>query len=902
MSEDLFSPTPPSVGKPWSIEDIKAHLIATPAYNKALDLIQEYFIQRPSRSVLLVGESGVGKSTLIHLLAQRLSEEDWLIKVADAADLMAGQRYIGDLEQQLKNLIQEVSAIEKSLWIVPRFHELYYSGRHDFSPIGILDQVMPHLESGNIRLIGEILPQHFEKIVQFRPQIRNAMEIIRIDPPDQDDAVELARSWCEQGSPDQQLWQKVDQELLQEICQLTDQYIHNKVYPGKLLDFLKFTQHHKEALHEQDQSIGYKDFISSISILTGIPSSILDDQEKLDLEALKRQFQSRVLGQDEAVNTLVERVALIKAGLTDPSRPMGVFLFVGPTGTGKTEIAKAITSFLFGTEDRLIRLDMSEFQTPTTIERLIGNPLDTSESTALVNQVRKNPFSVILLDEFEKAHPNIWDMFLQVFDDGRLTDARGDMADFRHSIIIMTSNVGASYRPPRPRSTVGFIPAEEEVNIKEKELLDQALFNTFRPEFLNRIDRIVRFRPLSRAVLRKILKIELQRVLNRRGLRQRKWEVEWDDSAIEFLLEKGYNSQLGARPMKRAIEQYLLAPLAITIVNHQFPEGNQFLFVSEKDRQLKVDFIDPDEPYLHWKEKEERIHNQIEKAEKLSIAKVALSAQGILAEKQVLLQCFENINKKKEQGEWEIQKANLLDEMNEPDFWSQDDRYEVLNEIEFRDRFDAGLETASSLLERLEDPTGKTRLQFPEDIIQRIAERLWILEHALDSFQQHQAQDAFLKLWIEADERNELSDWFAEKLEGMYKKWAEKRGMKFILLHKETDIDYEVRIAISGFGAWALLRSETGIHSWSNTKERNKQRPSRGRVRVLSLPQPEPFPLDKELKQVAHETFEAEGISKMEVIRKYQQKPTPLVTDKKGSWRSGKVDKIFSGDFDLIKG
>jgi ATP-dependent Clp protease ATP-binding subunit ClpC len=249
----------------------------------------------------------------------------------------------------------------------------------------------------------------------------------------------------------------------------------------------------------------------------------------LDLGGLQRHFEARVLGQPEAVDCLVERVAMIKAGVTDPTRPFGVFLFAGPTGTGKTEIAKSLASFLFGSAERVTRLDMSEFKDPESIQRLIGGTPGESEveSEALVDTIRKQPFSVVLLDEFEKAHPNIWDLFLQVFDDGRLTDRAGNTADFRSSILIMTSNLGSQVPTG---ASLGFTDRTGQFN---EATVHREIDRSFRREFLNRIDRVIVFRPLERDTMRAILRKELAEAFERRGLRNRTWAVEWDASALD---------------------------------------------------------------------------------------------------------------------------------------------------------------------------------------------------------------------------------------------------------------------------------------------------------------------------------------------------------------------------------
>ena len=248
---------------------------------------------------------------------------------------------------------------------------------------------------------------------------------------------------------------------------------------------------------------------------------------------MRSYFSARVIGQDEAVDAIVDRIAMLKAGLNDPGKPIGVFLFAGPTGTGKTELAKTLAEFLFGSQDRMIRLDMSEFQTPESTAKILGSGDTANPTDSLITLVRKQPFSVVLLDEFEKAHANVWDLFLQVFDDGRLTDQLGQVADFRHCIIILTSNLGAT---GHRSSGLGFSPGADAYSADQ---VLRTVGQTFRPEFQNRLDKVIVFRPLSRELMRDILKKELSRVLDRRGFKDREWAVEWEASALEFLLEQG---------------------------------------------------------------------------------------------------------------------------------------------------------------------------------------------------------------------------------------------------------------------------------------------------------------------------------------------------------------------------
>jgi ATP-dependent Clp protease ATP-binding subunit ClpC len=353
--------------------------------------------------------------------------------------------------------------------------------------------------------------------------------------------------------------------------------------PGNLLGLLETTVNRLRAMSpDAELALTLDDILVTVSQLTGLPNSILDDREGLDLAELRAHFAARVFGQPEAVDVLVERVAMIKAGVTDPTRAFGVFLFAGPTGTGKTEVAKSLAEFLFGSAERMIRLDMSEFKNSNSLGRLIGESDGNVES--LVDQIRKQPFSVVLLDELEKAHPNVWDLFLQVFDDGRLTDLRGATADFRHAIIIMTSNIGSAIQTT---GRAGFSDAAPEFHASS---VKKALERELRKEFINRIDRVVVFRALSRETMRGILRKELDAAFKRRGLRNRNWDVEWDESAVDFLLESGFTADLGARPLKRAVERHLLTPLAEMIVTRRVPAGEQTVVIRAGNGRLAIEF------------------------------------------------------------------------------------------------------------------------------------------------------------------------------------------------------------------------------------------------------------------------------------------------------------------------
>ena len=322
--------------------------------------------------------------------------------------------------------------------------------------------------------------------------------------------------------------------------------------------------------------------------------------------------------------------------------------------------------------------------------RIVGESGEAREVESLVSRIRKQPFSVVLLDEFEKAHPRVWDLFLQVFDDGRLTDAHGNLADFRHSIIVLTSNLGATQHRA---ASLGFNPAGGEFS--EQQIL-RVIGDTFRPEFVNRLDRVVVFRPLSRMVMREILKKELRNVLQRRGFRNREWAVEWEESALEFLLDKGFTPDMGARPLRRAIEQHLLAPIAMTIVEHRFPEGDQFLFVRSDGAAIQVEFVDPD-------------------AEPACTAGAGRAARGAClcrpwcwprrgrdGERQFLEQRLCGSRAPASTAtRGSSASSSGCKQMSRTGFWNSDERFEVLAHIELADRIESGARGARSLSGRL---------------------------------------------------------------------------------------------------------------------------------------------------------------------------------------------------------
>jgi ATP-dependent Clp protease ATP-binding subunit ClpC len=876
-----------SIGKIRTSELESNIIIEHPYLLEVLKQTEEFLFSASGRSVLLVGEPGVGKKALISLLVKSLGKKGWKLFEAGASEVIAGQKYIGELEARVQSLIENLDSNRFVFWYIPNFHQLHYAGMHRYSTIGILDMILPHIESGRLKIIAETHPSSNEKLSRDHKRVHSLLETIRMTPLSENATLKLVDKWVSESNQKQFNF-KVEAKTLTEALHLSKQFLNNLAAPGNVFGLIKLAIRLVQINNSSAKRISPEDLYSALSQLTGLPRSILDDRVSLDLNALRAHFTGRVMGQGEAIECLVERVAMIKAALTDPTRPFGVFLFAGPTGTGKTEIAKALADFLFGSQDRMIRLDMSEFKTVESVDRILGETGERSDSSALVNQIRKQPFSVILLDEFEKAHPNIWDLFLQVFDDGRLSDKQGNTANFRHTIIILTSNLGATVQVG---SSLGFNSAAGDFTITD---VEKAITKTFRREFVNRLDRVVIFRPLSRSVMRTILHSELNQTLQRRGLRNREWAVEWEDSAVEFLLEKGFTPDLGARPLKRAIDRYLLSPLAMTIVNHQFPSGDQFLFVRSDGQSIQVEFIDPD-AQVEVLEADTPV--DITGDSDQTLRKIVLEPQLNQAETDFLARCYEELETTIRSEEWQNRKDDFYQKIATDDFWESTGRFQVLSNTEYMDRIESGLNTARSLTDRMRTKT------VPQSIVRRLAQQLYLLGEACKTIHQDLPKDSFIRIESKPSPKTDPLQLhaIAEKLLQMYLNWAKLRNMKYTVLLKEKSVESHAFIAVvafSGFGAYAILKGEAGIHIFEEPVQENRF--GKYNVRVHVAPQPDiPVKKRSDLLHQAESAFNAKEIDKT-IVRHYREKPSPLVKDSIGKWKTGKLSTVLAGNFDLF--
>ena len=514
----------------------------------------------PKKSVALLGPAGVGKTAIVNELVYELAKPEngeWHVLRISPNEFLAGTKYIGEWNTKLAEIINLVRHPRKIVLYIPNFSELSGVGRYNKSETNVASALSTYIEEGTIVLIGESTAEEYAQGLGSVPSLDRLFSKINIEEATDEQTHQILKHVRKSCAA------QVSAKMLEEIFELGQQYLHHVGAPGNCVSLLRDVIATQQNL---GQNLTRRMILETISKSTGIPSEFLDESIPLDLETTRTFLQERVMGQHEGVEAVIDLVSCIKAGLTDTKKPFGVFLFVGPTGVGKTEMARSLAEFVFGNVDRLQRFDMSEFATYDSYERLIGTRYHKG---LLTEVVRQNPFSVILLDEFEKAHTNVFDICLQIFDAGRLTDGQGRTIDFRSSIVILTSNVGFN----SSGTVVGFdqIAAAYEsrtsASALERERIFKELSRVFRPEFLNRLDRIINFKPIGRDIAEKIAIREINAILKRSGIKRYDLSIKIDPSLIQLLVNEGYSKSFGARPLKQAVERVLVQPLARVIAS-----------------------------------------------------------------------------------------------------------------------------------------------------------------------------------------------------------------------------------------------------------------------------------------------------------------------------------------------
>ncbi len=865
------------IGRMWAPPYDSPPALLSGRRAEIVDAIAERLAESPRRSVLLVGQHGVGKTSLLRAAIDRVG--GLAVFEASAAQLQAGAVYVGELEGRIKEFVESFRG-RAMVWHLPDLEAALHAGQHTRSRFGMLDALLPAVQAGDLTIVAEALPEAAERLLAERPHLATAFQLVQIRPLEEAESVSVAVHALEHDGYDV----AATEDTLRGAYELAEQFLPRISSPGNLLRLVRAAT--VDAAGKGQREVTESDLVAALAQSSGLPLLMLDASVPLRLEDTREFFARRVLGQNEAVDAVVERIAMIKAGVTDPTRPLGVFLFVGPTGTGKTEIAKALAEFLFGSADRLVRLDMSEFQSPDSFDRLLADTSIDSYGAPLVASIRKDPFAVVLLDEFDKAARPVWDLFLQVFDDGRLTDQHGRVVDLRRCVIILTSNIGSSIAT---RAGVGFDPTADPFR---PESVTRALESSFRPEFRNRIDRIVVFRPFERAQMRALLDKELAAALTRRGLRERPWAVELDDSAYEFIIDQGFSPALGARPLKRALERHLLARLAAFIVEQRAPSGDQFLLVSSPGGDgIEITFVDPDaadssdEPP---RETEATVDTE------LDLRSLALAPRGESSHTRFLLDELQRIRTAVRSEGVEGRKLAGLAAMTRPDFWEDDSRFATLAEVEYLDRLDTALETAERLCERFGRHGRDDRGGQLHEIVAR---RLYVLDRALLGIAEGAPADVFLRV-REAHEGNERpgSD-FPTVLAEMYSGWARRRGMH---LERLGSADNQHLFAVSGLGCSTILAAEAGYHVLELSDEREGKRVERETAAVDVVAwDPAPGAGSENLLARAEAALRAAPANPT-VVRRYRRQPDALVRDSVRGYRTGRIDRVLAGDFDLF--
>ncbi|NET47441.1 MAG: ATP-dependent Clp protease ATP-binding subunit [Merismopedia sp. SIO2A8] len=626
-------------------------------FDRRDDLLEQaiaILAQPGPNSLIVVGESGVGKTALVEEITQRMFSGDVPSSLCDrqvwfvaANNLIAGQKYTGEWQEQVKDLIQ-LAASDRQILFMGNPNEILDAGRWSESDNNMGRFLRPYMESGDITLICECDRDQYEAALKQEPSFIHVMQRLDIPEPSVTEAATIVQQATHHLTRLHNVL--IEPDGVQTAMTLTQRFLPYEAFPGKAIrllrqmvqqqrvgrqtgqerDTLQPLNHHASNHHTSnhrtqtpkisstalaptmperplpDQTFNPKSScivaqktsqspISSRHVLeyfartTGLPLTLLSDAEQLDPQDVQTYFSDRLLGQPDAVAAVTNLITVIKAGLNDPNKPLGSFFFVGPTGVGKTELAKILARYLFGNGDRLLRFDMSEYASGDALARLIGTAWQSQskDTGELTRRVREQPFSIVLFDEVEKANPVIFDALLGVLGEGRLTNAAGRTTDFRNTIIIMTSNLGASQSQ---MPSLGFTTESSEKSKDLQAHYVEAAEQFFRPEFFNRIDHLVVFQPLSFEAMGRITRRELDKLLEREGIQKRKLLVEIDDAVIGQLLAQGFHPRYGARPLQREIEKTVIVPLASLLVRKN-PTSHQILRFKVRSSRIKIELV-----------------------------------------------------------------------------------------------------------------------------------------------------------------------------------------------------------------------------------------------------------------------------------------------------------------------
>ena len=600
----------------------------------------EILSRRTKNNPVLIGEPGVGKTAIADGIAQRIVNNEVPETLAgrrlvglDLAGMVAGTKYRGEFEERLKNVISEIQENSEDLILfLDELHTVVGAGAAE-GAIDASNMLKPALARGELHIIGATTLDEYRKHIEKDPALERRFQPVLVHEPTVEQTIEILLGLRDRYEAYHRV--RISDEAITAAAELSERYIADRFLPDKAIDLVdqasarvrlrsKMPKQDRKGMQdnvrrlerERDQAVAGEEYTRAnelkqeleqrrqeledqpegkehyptvttediaeiVSRATGIPVSQLTTEEKERLLKLEELLHQRVIGQEEAVEAVAEAVRRARAGLGDPNRPIGSFLFLGPTGVGKTELARTLAEALFGDEEMIVRLDMSEFQERHTVSRLVGAPpgyVGYEEAGQLTETVRRKPYSVLLLDEIEKAHPDVFNILLQILDDGRLTDSQGRTVNFKNTVVIMTSNLGADRILASARKRESFEQLRDEL----LEMLKQSL----RPEFLNRIDEVIVFRALTSDQVKDIARLMLERVARR--LKAQRIQVEFSDAAVVYIAEKGFDPQFGARPLKRAVQRTVESQLSRRVLKGELESGDT-VAVDFRDGELQFD-------------------------------------------------------------------------------------------------------------------------------------------------------------------------------------------------------------------------------------------------------------------------------------------------------------------------
>ncbi|MBI4340893.1 MAG: ATP-dependent Clp protease ATP-binding subunit [Candidatus Omnitrophica bacterium] len=601
-----------------------------------IERVIQILARRTKNNPVLLGEAGVGKTAIVEGLAQKVIKgdvpeilRDKRVVILDLALMVAGTKYRGQFEERIKAVMDEIRRTENVMLFIDEIHTLVGAGSAE-GAIDASNILKPALSRGEIQCIGATTLDEYRKYIEKDAALERRFQTVMVEPPSVNETIEILKGLRDKYEAHHRV--KYLDEALEAAAKLSDRYIAGRFLPDKAIDLIDesgsrarisvltmppeikdLEEKIEQIRKEKESAIKHQDFELAASLRdqereakeqlekvktdwkktkgeampvitaeeiayvvskwTGVPLVRLEEKETERLLKMEEALHNRIVGQEEAITAIARAVRRSRAGIKDPRRPIGSFIFLGPTGVGKSLLARGLAEFLFGDEEALIQLDMSEYMEKFNVSRLVGAPpgyVGYEEGGQLTERIRRRPYAVVLLDEIEKAHPDVFNILLQVLEEGRLTDSFGRKIDFRNTVLIMTSNLGAELL--KKQGSIGFAPASAGVTFeKMKSQLMDEVKRTFKPEFMNRIDEVVVFHPLTQENLHQIVDLEIGQVKER--LREQGISVEVDDGTKSLLVEKGFDQIYGARPLKRVIQRFLEDPLAEAVIARRVKSG-----------------------------------------------------------------------------------------------------------------------------------------------------------------------------------------------------------------------------------------------------------------------------------------------------------------------------------------